>query len=103
MSDVAAKRSSRPRLALGTVFRRMLALTAALTVAIGAGLSIQLAAGHDPALGPKLEAQRRTQQSTANGVATTSQANAGVVVVPTQTATPVQTAPAPAPVQTSTS
>jgi hypothetical protein len=101
MSDYASQQSSRPRLALGTVFRRMLALTATLTVLIGGGLSIQLAAGQDPALGPKLEAQRRTQQSST--AASTSQINDGVVIVPTQTATPVPSAPAPAPVQTSTS
>jgi hypothetical protein len=98
----------RPRLALGTVVGRVLALSLALTVLIAAGLSIQLAAGNDPTLGPKLAAAER--KPTSAPVATTSLGGDGLVIVPPASvpvqSVPVQTAPvptAPAPVQTSTS
>lgn len=84
---MSTRQTKRPRLALRTAVGRTLVLTLVLAVLIGAGLSLQLAAGRDPSLGPKLTSGAAAQPQTAPG--------------PVAVSVPVQ--PAPAPVQTSTS
>ena len=57
MTDVTP-RTPRKRLRLTRTMFRVGLLSLALAIAIFGGLSLQMAAGHDPALGPKLEASR---------------------------------------------
>ena len=89
--------------------RWSIALSALATVLIFALLWVQMALGNDPALGPKIDRQRRA----ANATSTQTAQQTVVPIVPEgysyddegyATVPPApQTAPAPAPVQTSTS
>ncbi|MDX6583334.1 MAG: hypothetical protein QOI10_2518 [Solirubrobacterales bacterium] len=80
------------RLPLGVALRWSIGISALATVLVVALLWVQMALGNDPALGPKLDRQRRAASPTPAPAVQ-------------QTVVPVapQPAPAPAPVQTSTS
>jgi len=111
MTGRPTTRSRVPRLQLSVALKWSIALSALATVLIFALLWVQMALGNDPALGPKIDRQRRTANATSTQTAqqtvvpivpddySYSYGDEGYATVP---ATP-QTAPAPAPVQTSTS
>ena len=90
------------RLERAVALRWAIVSSALAAVAITVFLSVQLALGADPALGPKLTSQNAGQagQTTAAPVVPTT-----ATVVPTSptVVTPAPVAPAPAPVQTTTS
>jgi hypothetical protein len=93
------------RLPLSVALRWSVALSMLLTVLLVAVLSVRMAAGADPALGPKIVRQQSTTQ--AQSSAASAQPTQTAAVAP-QTVAPVVTAPpaAPqvlAPVQTSSS
>lgn len=117
-----------PRLRLRRGLLRVGVLSGAASVVIMGGLSLQLSAGHDPALGPKLAATRaqpsdrprriiKTQvvrrvneaPPSTTGSAMPPGGSAGASSAPVAPATPAAPAtapapaPAPAPVQTTTS
>jgi hypothetical protein len=93
------------RLPLSEALRWSVGLSLLLTVLLVAVLSVRMAAGADPALGPKIVRQRSTTQAQSS---TTQVEPAQTATGPTQTVSPVVTAPpaapqAVAPVQTSSS
>ena len=111
MTGSPTTRSRVPRLHLSVALKWSIALSALATVLIFTLLWVQMALGNDPALGPKIDRQRRT----ANAAATQTAQQTLIPVAPegysygyddegyaTVPAAP-QPAPAPAPVQTSTS
>ena len=86
--------------------RSILASVVAFTILM-AVLSVQMAAGNDPLLGPKLAARTHRASSNSNPAPTVvtvpSDEEDGATVVTVPSAPVTQPAPAPAPVQTSTS
>src|SRR4051795_11440501 len=101
MTDRIARPRRVPRLPLPIAMKRSIATAAIATFLIVGLLWVQMAAGHDPALGPKLARQQR--QTTSAPAQTTVYGEGGVYGDPYAAAVPVTPAPAPAPVQTSTS
>jgi len=89
-------------------------LACAAALAIGGGLSLQMAAGQDPALGPKAQAGERSKGTPGRRLVNTTTVVRRRLTAPAPTATGAggpattppptpQPAPVPAPVQTSTS
>jgi hypothetical protein len=98
------------RLPLSDALRWSVGLSLLLTVLLFAVLSVRMAAGADPALGPKIVRQRSATQSRSQSEPSTTQVQPAqtATTAPTQTVAPVVTAPpvapqALAPVQTSSS
>jgi len=99
------------RLERAVALRWAIVSSALAAVAITVFLSVQMALGADPALGPKVASQKSGQTAPAPApAAPTTAAVPPTTVVPTNVVpasptvvTPVPAAPAPAPVQTTTS
>jgi hypothetical protein len=94
-----------PRLALSEALRWSVGLSLLLTVLLVSLLSVRMAAGADPALGPKIVRQQSTTQ--AQSSAASAQPTQTTALAP-QTVAPGVTAPSAAPqvlapVQTSSS
>lgn len=77
------------KLALSTALLRTIAISAVVVALVFGGLTLQMALGRDPAIGP--------------GGSTAAQPAQAVTSDDDEVALPQQTVPAPAPVQTSTS
>jgi predicted anti-sigma-YlaC factor YlaD len=96
MSERATSPVRVARLPLNVALKWSVAVSVVATVLVVALLWTQMAAGRDPALGPKLASRTR---SAAAQAAPTDQ----VTIIPVAPAPQVASAPAPVPVQTTTS
>lgn len=98
----SAKRVS--RLPLRVALKRSIVASVAAFALLMGVLSVRMAMGNDPELGPKLAAGKQPAPALSEQVE--PEDGSGVVIVAPQSSTPApvtQPAPAPAPVQTTTS
>ena len=95
-----------PRLPLRVALKRSIAVSAVAFALLMAVLTVRMAAGDDPALGPKIVTQTPEPAPLASTGEDGEEDEEAAVAVVVQSAPPspaTQPAPAPAPVQTTTS